>query len=93
MQFQKTYGLVELLKENMLLRAEVASLTEILTIAETTGQLSADWRVLLKEARQTQAYRDVAEQYDTLFKQIEDVADTTGIDDLLQAVPFAELVK
>lgn len=90
---QRSPGLTGLLKENMLLRAELASLAEVLNIAETTGQLSTDWRSLLREARKTKAYREIAERYDPLFKRIEDLGDTTGIDELLHAVPFAELIE
>lgn len=93
MHAEKATSLVDLLQENMLLRAEVASLAEILDVAEETGQLPADWRSLLREARQTQTYRDVAGQYQSLFRELENVADRAGIEERLETVRLARLVK
>jgi len=93
MQLQKASGLVDLLKENMVLRAEVEALIEILRVAEMTEQVPTDWRALLKEARQTKAYRDVTEQYDQLFGLVENAASRMEIDELLQGIPLTELVR
>ena len=93
MQLQKTSGLVDLLKENMVLRAEVEALMEILRVAEMTEQVPMDWRALLKETRQTKRYRDAAQQYDSVFRQVENSANKMEIDELLQIIPLMELMR
>jgi len=93
MQLQKTSGLVDLLKENMVLRAEVEALMEILRVAEMTEQVPMDWRALLKETRQTKRYRDAAQQYDSVFRQVENSASKMEIDELLQIIPLMELMR
>lgn len=93
MHAEKATSLVDLLQENMLLRAEVASLAEILDVAEETSQVPADWRSLLREARQTKKYRDVAGQYQSLFTELENIADRAGIEERLESVQPAILVE
>jgi hypothetical protein len=93
MHAQKTTPLVDLLRENMLLRAEVSSLAEILEVAEETGQLPADWRNLLRETRRTRTYLDIAGQYESLFRELENVTDRADIEERLETVELAKLIK
>ncbi len=93
MHAEKRTSLVELLQENMLLRAEVASLAEILDVAEETSQAPDDWRSLLREARQTKKYRDIAGQYQSLFMELENVAGIAEIEERLESVRPAILIE
>lgn len=90
MQSQQSSGLIELLKENMVLRAEINALAEILKVSDMTGQKPADWRALLRNARETRAYRDTAERYDLLFTQLDDTSSRPEIDAVLQEIPLKE---
>jgi len=89
----KAMSLVDLLQENMVLRAEVASLAELLDVAQEIGEVPADWRSLLKDARQTQKYLNIAEQYESLFKKLRDVTDKSELETLLEEVEPAILTK
>ena len=89
----KAMSLVDLLQENMVLRAEVASLAELLDVAQEIGEVPADWRSLLKDARQTQKYLNIAEQYESLFKKLRDVSDKSELETLLEEVEPAILIK
>ena len=92
MHAEKATSLVDLLQENMLLRAEIASLAEILDVAAETSQVPSDWRSILREARQTKKYRDVAEQYQSLFLELENVAGRAEIEERLESVRPAILI-
>jgi hypothetical protein len=90
MQSQRSSGLVELLKENMVLRAEINALADILKVSDMTGQKPADWRALLRDARETMAYRDTAERYNPLFARLDDTSSRAEIDAVLQEIPLKE---
>ncbi|HTV04181.1 MAG TPA: hypothetical protein VME86_02355 [Acidobacteriaceae bacterium] len=92
MQSQNTSGLVELLKENMALRAENEALADILKVSDLTGERPVDWRAILKDARQSKAYRDMVERYDPVFSQLDDAVSRAEIDMLLQSIPLREPV-
>ena len=90
---QQSHKLVELLRENMRLRAEIEALVNILDVTEMTGQLPADWRSDLKERRQTGPYRNISEQYEPLLKEIEESGDEVNWDKILLSIPAAQLVE
>lgn len=83
---------IELLREHMMLRAEVRSLASILTYVETQGHLPIeDWLATLKEMRQTPEYRNISEQYESLFARVEQAADVNEAVRLLETMPSAQI--
>ena len=86
-------GVVDLMKENMLLRAEIAALVRILESRELTGESTGDWRSLLKSARATTPYRRVAHQYDDLIHHIAETSTRAEIDQLLESVELYKPLK
>lgn len=83
-------GLVDLLRENMTLRAEATALVRILEARELTGQLSGDWRALLKTARTTQPYLAVAQRYDDVIERVAEASTRSDIDRVLESVELHE---
>ena len=90
METQRSSGLIELLKENVALRAEVEALIDILKVSDLTGQRPAEWRATLRDARQSKAYRDAVERYHALFARLDDAGTRAEIDALLQKIPLRE---
>ena len=83
---------IELLRENMMLRAEVWSLASILTYVETQGHLPIEgWLATLKEMRRTPEYRNISEQYESLFARVEQAADVNEAVRLLETMPSAQI--
>lgn len=90
MQTQRASGLIELLKENMELRAEVKALIDILKVSDLTGQRPAEWRATLNDARHSKAYREAVERYHPLFARLDSATTREEIDSLLQKIPLRE---
>lgn len=86
-------GVVDLLRENMVLRAELEALAGILDGGELTGQLSSDWRTLLKNQRTTQIYRATVQQYDDVIRQVSEASSRAEIDRLLGSVELHSPLK
>lgn len=86
MQSRHASGLVELIRENMWLRAELAALVRILEARELTGEFSGDWRDLLRAARGTQPYKNTEHRYDGVIAKVSDVSTRGEIDRLLQSI-------
>ena len=85
---------IELLREHMVLQAEVRSLASILTYVETQGHLPIEgWLATLKEMRQTPEYRKISEQYEPLFARVEQAADVTEALQLIETMPSAQILN
>lgn len=92
MQHRHASGLVELIRENMRLRAEVAALIRILEARELTGEFSGDWRALLRTARSTQPYNGILHRYDDVIEQVAAVSTRGEIDRVLEEIELYERV-
>lgn len=79
-------GLVDLLHENMVLRAEVEALVGILRTRELTGQIAGDWFDVLKTERKTQSYQGVVHRYDDVIAQVAEVSTRADVDRVLESV-------
>lgn len=90
MQQRHASGLVDLIRENMRLRAELAALVRILEGRELTGEFSGDWRDLLRTARATQPYKNIEHGYDDLIAKVSEVSTRTEIDRLLESIELHE---
>jgi hypothetical protein len=90
MQQRHASGVVDLLRENMHLRAELAALVRILEARELTGEFSGSWRNLLKTARSTQPYRSLAHRYDDLIERVSETSTRAQMDHLLESVELHE---
>lgn len=93
MQSNQASGLIDLLKENMVLRAENGTLTDILKVSDLTGERPVDWRATLRDARRGKEYRSLVGQYDSLFSRLEDATTRAEIDALLQQIPLRDLTE
>jgi hypothetical protein len=91
MILQETHKLVELLRENMTLRAEMDAMVNILDVAQMTGYVPNEWRSILKEQRKMAPYKRIAEQFEPLIKHIEQ-SDEVNWDEFLSTIPAAQLV-
>ena len=83
-------GLVELIRENMRLRAELDALVRILEARELTGEFSGDWRDLLRTARGTHPYKNIEHRYDNVIAKVSDVSTRAEIDRLLESIELHE---
>jgi len=63
--------LLKLMREHFCLQAEVYALAAILETAVTLDEAPYGWLDALKQARQQDAYRSIAEQFEPQFVQIE----------------------
>jgi hypothetical protein len=82
---------VELVRDYLLLQAEVRSLASILLAAEKANIAPVGWLEDLKVLRQTPEYRSIAEQSEPLFARILAAADEKEVDQLLQSTPKARI--
>ena len=74
------------------MQAEVRSLAAILEYVRTQGELPPEgWLESLKAMRQTPQYRSIAEQYEPLFRAVEDAADVEQCERLLQTMPPTQI--
>ena len=88
MQDTKAPGLIGLFQENMVLRAEIATLVEILRISELTERLPEDWLSRLKQARHTESYQNIAKAYDRQLAKLDRATSRGEIDEVLQDIPL-----
>lgn len=86
MQQRYASGLVDLIRENMRLRAELAAVVRILEARELTGEFSGDWRDLLRTARATHPYKNTEHRYDDVIAKVSEVATRAEIDHLLESI-------
>jgi hypothetical protein len=93
MEARHASGVVDLMKENMLLRAEISALVRILESRELTGDSSGNWRALLKSARTTTPYKRLAHRYDDLIQHIAETSTRSEIDQLLESVELYKPVR
>lgn len=93
MQPRHASGLVELIRENMRLRAELAALVRLLEARELTGEFSGDWRELLRTARGTQPYKNTVHRYDDVIAKVSEVSTRADIDRLLESIELYERVS
>lgn len=79
--------LVELMRDYQRLQADNRALASILEYVRSEGHLPAEgWLAALKELRQKSAYRTISEQYELLFRAVEDAADVEECERLLQTM-------
>lgn len=88
MQTIETSGLINLLKENMKLRAEVTTLVDILRASELTERVPDDWYARLKLARSTERYQSIVREYDEQFTQLGHAKSREDIDAVLHHIPM-----
>ena len=86
MQQRPASGLVDLIRENMRLRAELAALVRILEARELTGEFSGDWRDLLRTTRATQPYKNIEQRYDDVIARVSELSTRAEIDRLLESI-------
>jgi len=89
----QTRELVRLLREFMRLQAEVRTLASILEAAVRINQPPVGWLDLLKEARKSQEYRSISEQYEAEFSRIEQNADETALYELSRTMPSTKILN
>ena len=90
MQVRHASGLVDLLQENIVLRADLTALIGILEARELTGQISGDWRVVLQTIRKTQAYQSILHRYDHLLERAAEASTRVDIDHMPESVELLE---
>lgn len=90
MRQQYASGLVDLLRENMTLRAEAAALMRILEARELAGEFAGDWRALLKTARTTEPYRATVHRYDDVIQKVGEATSRADVDRVLESVELHE---
>jgi hypothetical protein len=83
----------KLVREHLRLQAEVKTLAAILDTAVYVHQPPIDWLEALKLARETEAYRNISEQYDSLLVQLEKSADLNQLDRLISTIPPTEFLN
>lgn len=93
MEHRYASGLTDLLRENMLLRAEVQALLGILESRELTGRAAAGWLDVLRTERKTESYLATVHRYDDLIHQVANVAKRTDVDRLLESVELYKPLK
>lgn len=74
----------------MKLHAEIDALAKILDVAESTDQIPADWRSILKDSRKTLVYRNISEQLEPRFKRIEQASDEAEMNELIETIPCVQ---
>ena len=83
-------GVLDLLRENMTLRADVAALVRILEARELTGEFTGDWRALLKTARATEIYQASIYRYDDVIERAGEASSRAEMDRALEGVESHE---
>lgn len=92
MQERHASGLVDLLQENVALRADLTALIGLLEARELTGQISADWRTVLQAIRKTQSYQNILHRYDHVLERAAEASTRADIDHMLESVELLELL-
>lgn len=93
MRVTNASGLSDLLKENMVLRAEIATLVDILRMSELTECLPHDWLSRLKQARHTETYLNIANEYDAQLAKLDHAASREEIEEVLQHIPLMRITE
>ena len=84
---------IKLVREHFHLQAEVKTLAAILETAVYVHQPPIDWLEALKLARETEAYRNISEQYAPLLAQLEQSADANELDRLIGTIPPTDFLN
>lgn len=83
-------GVLDLLRENMALRAEAAALVRILEARELTGEFTGDWRALLRTTRSTEPYLATIHRYDNEIERAGEASSRQEMDRVLESVELHE---
>jgi len=84
---------IKLVREHSRLQAEVKTLAAILETSVYVHEPPIDWLEALKLARETEAYRNISEKYDSLLVQLEKTADLNQLDRLISTIPPTEFLN
>jgi hypothetical protein len=84
---------IKLIREHFRLQAEVRMLAAILETAVVKDQPPIGWLEALKQARKTQTYRNISEQYAPLLAQLEQSADANELDRLIGTIPPTDFLN
>jgi len=88
---EQTRKLIELMKDYDVLQAELTSLAAMLQNCETKMLVPVGWLDNLKEIRKSQQYQNIAQRHSALIARIENAADLTEVEQLLQTNPSAQI--
>ena len=92
MNVEQSRKLIELLRAYMVLQAENRSLAAILEYVETQGHLPAGgWAASLEAMRDLPEYQNISEQYESLFRRVEQATDVTEAEHLLETIPITRI--
>ena len=83
-------GVLDLLRENMSLRAEAAALVRILEARELTDEFAGDWRALLQSARTTEPYQATTHRYNDVLERVGEASSRADMDRLVESVEMHE---
>jgi hypothetical protein len=84
---------IKLIREHFRLQAEVQTLAAILETAVHVHEPPNGWLEALKLARETEAYRNISEQYASLVVQLEKSADANDLDRLMDTIPPTDFLN
>jgi hypothetical protein len=79
-------------RENLRLRADIATLASILAMCEALHQPPERWKEQWSQARETPAYRKIAEQYEPQLTKLETLADENEVREILRDFPAPEQI-
>jgi hypothetical protein len=83
---------IALLRDYMLLQAEIRALSSVLRLVEHEKLVPQGWtKERLEVLRQQPEYRNISEQYEPLFLQAEESADLSEAANLLDKLPSARI--
>ena len=83
MEPKRIRAIVKLIREDLRLRADIHMLGSILEIAVTLDRPPLGWKEALREGRLQPEYQSISEQYAQLLARIEQAADETELNQLL----------
>ncbi len=83
----------DLIKEHFRLKAELTALIAILTACEQTSEAPVGWRKALKLARTQPGYRNICQECDSLFAQLQDAAELNDLCSLIKSIPPTNFVN
>ena len=93
MEPKQTRQFIKLIREHFRLRAEVITLAAILETAVRLNQPSLGWLKALKLARTEQEYQNTSEQFEPLLAELEQSAEATELDSLLDSIPPTQFLN
>jgi hypothetical protein len=93
MKPEQTREILKLVREHFRLQAEVRTLAAMLEVAERLDQAPFKWLDALKQARETQGYRSISEQFEPQLVAIEHSLEENELAHLLGSIPPAEFLN